>query len=331
MQMIRRAMIAIAASVLLGAAEPAPQPPASGLPFKLMDLGHGVYSAIDIEGRAGSNAGFIIGDDGVVVVDSFFAPDASKAMLAEIRKLTDKPIRYVINTHYHMDHVNGNATFKAAGAKIIAQRRVRAWIHDENPHLFGDRITPEIKTQIAAIAGPDILVDKHLRLKLGHRVIEIDYRQGHTGGDLTVLVPDARVIFCGDLVWNQIPPNLIDGTVATWVPTLQTIERLPHARETAFVPGHGEMAALADVAAFEWYLDSLLTSTKEAMGQGLTGDALLAAVNAKMAPRYATWPRFDRALKNEVKYMAAELDGSKQWPQPQPKAPVAKHHGRQRR
>jgi cyclase len=74
----------------------------------LKSIGPGVYAAIDGPAhRSGSNAGFVIGDDGVLVIDSFFDPDAAKALLGEIRRLTPKPVRYVVNTHYHIDHVRG--------------------------------------------------------------------------------------------------------------------------------------------------------------------------------------------------------------------------------
>ena len=130
-----------------------------------MDLGHGVFAGIDIDGHAGSNAGFVIGDDGVLVVDSFFAPAASKALLAEIRKRTQAPVRYVVNTHYHIDHTAGNGVFKDAGATIVAQRHVADWMHSENPKFFGDKITPEQKAAIAAIPAPTTLVDKRLTLE----------------------------------------------------------------------------------------------------------------------------------------------------------------------
>ena len=291
--------------------------PASALPFKLEDLGHGVFAGVDIDGRAGSNAGFVIGDDGVLVVDSYYAPDAAPALLAEIRKRTDKPVRYVVNTHYHIDHVSGNATFKTAGATIVAQRNVADWIHAENPKFYGDKITPEQKAAIAAIPAPTLLVDKRTTLKLGKRVIEVIERPGHTGGDVTVAIPDAHVMFCGDLLWRDIPPNLIDGTISKWVPTLKAIEDAPHASDLTYVPGHGEIAKLADVKTFRSYLEAIRDATKAGMAKGLSGDALNKSVIDAMAPRFGSWSRFDRAVPREVGYMKAELDGTKRWPQPQ--------------
>src|SRR5215831_19551713 len=96
------------------------------LPFTLKPLGRGVYAAIDdAKGDAGANAGFVIGADGVAVVDTFENEKAARALLSEIRKLTPLPVKFVINTHYHLDHVAGNRVFQDAGAVVIGQRNVR--------------------------------------------------------------------------------------------------------------------------------------------------------------------------------------------------------------
>src|SRR5579871_3519077 len=114
------------------------------LPFTLKPLGHGVYAAIDDEkGDAGANAGFVIGDDGILVVDTFENEKAARALLSEIRKLTPLPIKFVVNTHYHLDHVAGNKIFQTAGAVVIAHSNVPQWIHTENLKFFGKNIKPE--------------------------------------------------------------------------------------------------------------------------------------------------------------------------------------------
>ena len=106
--------------------------------FTLHDLGSGVWAAVAVPGSgAGSNAGFVIGDDGVVVIDTFQSAAAAAQLLAAIRERTQLPIRFVVNTHYHLDHVTGNGVFHDAGAQIVAQRNVRAWERTENLKFFG--------------------------------------------------------------------------------------------------------------------------------------------------------------------------------------------------
>src|SRR5262249_40553000 len=104
----------------------APQPESDALPFTLKPLGHNAYAAIGGP-KAGANAGFVIGDDGVLVVDTFESADAAKALLSEIRKLTPLPVKYVVNTHCHLDHTGGNRVFQDASAAVIAHRNVPSW------------------------------------------------------------------------------------------------------------------------------------------------------------------------------------------------------------
>src|SRR4030095_8134106 len=105
---------------------------------------------------AAANAGFVIGDDGVVVIDTFWTKDAADRLLSEIQRRTKLPVKYVINTHYHVDHVSGNGVFASQGAAILAQRNVRGWIHTENLRLIGDFLTPELKAQTESIAAPTV-------------------------------------------------------------------------------------------------------------------------------------------------------------------------------
>lgn len=107
-------------------------------PFLLKQLGPGVWATISnphAKPSAVSNAGFVIGDDGVVVVDS--GGGTGKPLLAEIRRLTNLPLKYLINTHYHPDHTAENSVFTGAGATVVAHRNVRRWIHTENLKFFG--------------------------------------------------------------------------------------------------------------------------------------------------------------------------------------------------
>jgi glyoxylase-like metal-dependent hydrolase (beta-lactamase superfamily II) len=303
----------------LAFAAAAPAPAQAALPFVLKQVGPGVYAAIDgPDHKAGSNAGFVIGDDGVLVVDAFFNPPAARALVGEIHRLTPKPIRFLVNTHYHVDHTGGDQALRDAGAVIIAHRNVRGWVRVNNVNLLGDRITPAMRAQIEALPLPDLTTDKDLTVWLGSRKVVVRTVLGHTGGDLTVFVPDAKVLFTGDMLWRKIPPNLIDGSVRQWLATDADFERMADAARVTFVPGHGDVATLGDVNDFRAYLIDLRRLVAEGRRAGLKGDALAQSIAPKLRALHPDWTISDRALSFEVRYMDEELAGTKKRPVPQP-------------
>lgn len=312
----RRLSTALAAIYLLAFpafAQTQPDAPASP-PFSLKMVGPGVYAAIG--GPFGPNAGFIVGDDAVLVVDSFFEPDTARAMLNEIRKVTPKPVRYLVNTHYHIDHVSGDQLFKDAGAIIIAHRNVRAWIRSENLHFVGPG-DPVLQARIAQLPLPDLGTENPMSVWLGGRRIDIRPVEGHTGGDLVVAVPDANVLFCGDMLW-RMPPNTVDAAVNKWIATEKGFEQLPGAPSMVFVPGHGDVATVKDVAIFRGYLMDLMSLTAAGQKRGLKGDALAAEVVPKLQASHHDYPTPARVISSEVKSMEHELDGTKRVPLPAP-------------
>ncbi len=312
---IRRTLAFLAALWLCASPAAAQAPPAGDLPFALKMVGPGVYAAIGGP-MAGSNAGFVIGDNGVLVIDSFAFQDAAKALLGEIRRITDKPILYLVNTHYHIDHVSGDAVFKAAGATIIAHRNVPGWIHSENIHLMGgDKVRPDIKAQIDALIPPDRTVDKATTLILGKRRIELRVLAGHTGGDLAVGIPDARVLFAGDVLWNHLGPTTIDGRIIPWTAELAGMERL---KDTTFVPGHGEVATAKDVDDMKVLFEDLTRLVREARAGGASGDALAQATAPRLVALHPTWPRIERNAPVLAAQMDQELAGTKRVPAPAP-------------
>jgi cyclase len=293
----------------------APEQPSGQLPFTLKPLGHGVYAAIDdAKGDSGANAGFVIGDDGVAVIDTFEHEAAAKALLTEIRRLTPLPIKFVVNTHYHIDHVAGNKVFEDAGAVILAQRNVRTWIHTENLKFFGKNIKPEQKAEVENLAAPSIVYDSGVDLFLGTRRLKVRVFPGHSGGDSIVEVPDANIIFCGDLFWRRTLPNLIDATTNQWTQTIAAIaEAAPNG---TFVPGHGDVGTAADVAVFQGYLSDLRAWTGPAVKEDKSGDALISVVMPLLTKKYETWGFFHYFAKRDILDMAAEIRGDKRVPKP---------------
>ena len=231
-------------------------PPA--LLFTLKQVAPNVWAAIQPQGQG--NAGVVIGDDGVLVIDTFITADlsgnlsdqAARQLLAEMRKLTPLPVKFAVNTHFHLDHVGGNNVFAGAGATLLAQRNVRNWIHTENVKMIGNTIKPEQRTFIESLAAPSIVFDEGVDVHLGSRAIEIRSFPGHTGSDSVVVIRDAKVIFMGDFFWRNMLPNLVHASTKLWIDTLNTlIKTFP---DYTFVPGHGDIGTMQEVAALRDYL-----------------------------------------------------------------------------
>ncbi len=280
--------------------------------FQLQKVGNGIWAAIvSDEGLAGGNAGFVIGDDGVLVIDTFQDPRPARAMLAEIRKLTPLPIRFVVNTHYHLDHVNGNDVFAAAGATIVAHRNVRAWMRTENIKMLDPPVTPEKKARVESLTLPTVVHDSHIELYLGGRRINVRYYPGHTGGDSVVSVPDAHVVFCGDMLWKDHIPNMIDASTKAWVESLDAMQK--DYGPSTWVPGHGGVANGHDVLIFQKYLADL----RDVVRLGLvwkSGDALVQALLPGLKSSYGKWGFFSDYAGLDIEQTAQELSGTKRLP-----------------
>lgn len=281
--------------------------------FKLTELAPGVYAATDIEGKSGANAGFVIGDDGVLVIDSFYKPEAAEALLAQIRKRTALPLRFLVNTHYHIDHVSGNQVFAAAGAQLIGQRRMRDWVQSENMKFLGGKATDADRERVQMLLPPQLGYDQTLHLWLGRRSVLLRAWPGHTGADTVVYVPDAGVMFSGDLFWSHSIPNLVDATVAQWTQSLARMAEEQGMRYNILVPGHGEVASAVELQEFRNYLLDLREAVAKSQRQGLTGEALQDAALRELEPRYGNW-RYQRLMRANVRDMANELSGSKRLP-----------------
>ncbi len=307
-------LLALGVALLMGLARPVrvSAKADSGL-FEIKKIGDGVYAAISPgESKAGANAGFVIGDDGVAVIDTFEDASAAKVLLEEIRKTTKLPIRFVVNTHYHIDHVAGNGVFAEAGAVIVAHSNVREWIHTENLKFFGAKITPEEKKMVESLVAPSVVYSDSLDLYLRSRRLALHFYPGHTGGDTVVEVPDAHAIFCGDLFWRKTLPNLIDASTDKWVATLEKLASV--APEGTFVPGHGDVGTVADVKDFRGYLVDLRSAVAAAQASGKSAAEVVEAVLPDLQTKYGGWDFFKYFAKSNIADTAKELKGEKRIP-----------------
>jgi glyoxylase-like metal-dependent hydrolase (beta-lactamase superfamily II) len=307
--------------------------------FQLIKLAEGVYAAIAKPGGlATGNAGFVIGDEGVLIFDTFYTPAALEELIGEISALTKLPIKFAVNSHYHLDHTGGNQVLIARGVPIIAHDNLLKWQTTKNKRFLAApeelqkrradaakqlSETPEDKKEdrtrlerqirrldammTIKLTNPSVTFGVGtVRLYLGKREVVLSTLLGHTGGDVIAYVPDANVAFTGDLGWSKTLPNLVDATVNEWIHTLDKIlSQYPTAK---FVPGHGGVAEATDVKDFRDYLDDLRTRVKQGIADGLTVDQ--ARTQLKLPEKYKAFA-FQNFASPNVEDMYKELKGTK--------------------
>src|SRR5215813_4508800 len=314
-------------------------PPKAEDDFQLVKVADGVYAAIAKSGGlASGNAGFVIGDDGVVIFDTFFTPVAVEELIGEIQSLTKLPIKYAVNSHYHLDHTGGNQVLAARGVPIIAHENVMTWQTTKNKRFLpatADLEKRKADTTKQLADTPEDQKDKRaqlertlrrldammqitltnptktftsgtMELKLGKRRVILGTLPGHTGGDVFAFVPDANVVFMGDLGWSKTLPNLVDATVNDWIPTLDKITRDHPAAK--YVPGHGNVATATEMKDFRDYLDDLRARVKQGIANGLTVDQ--AKQQLTLPEKYKSFAFQNFAVPN-VEDMFKELKGTK--------------------
>ena len=187
-----------------------------------------------------SNAGFVVTNEGVVVFDALGTPSLAHAMLGEIRKITDQPIKIVVMSHYHADHLYGLQVFKDEGAQVWAPKGTWDYLDSETAETLLDSrrtaLFPWV-TDDTYLVKPDRIIDQDIKFSLGGHEFMINYfGKVHSDGDMSLLSVKDQTLFSGDIIFEGRLPFVGDANIIDWV---KTLERMQHTQVDYFVPGHG--------------------------------------------------------------------------------------------
>jgi glyoxylase-like metal-dependent hydrolase (beta-lactamase superfamily II) len=278
----------------------------------LEEVADGVF-ALTAEGDP--NVAAVVGPDSVLCVDARATPTHAREWLNRLRALTDKPVEWLLLTHYHAVRALGASAFGAS--HVVAHAKTHRWIHERGaedwesevrrfPRLFKD---PD---SIPGLTYPDVAFADELTLFLGDREVRILHLGGgHTIGDAAVWLPRERILIAGDLVESQAAPYMGDASIAEWTST--TLPRVEELGAQALVPGRGPVvrgdevrACLADMRGYTTTLWQAVRSAKE---RGGTMKQAFDETRAALEPRYGGWAIFEHCLPFNVARAWDEAQG----------------------
>ena len=302
--------------------------------FDIKPMADGVYAALAKPVyKINCNAAIIVLDDSVLVVDTHSKPSAARELIAEIKKLTDKPVRYVVNTHFHWDHYQGNQAYPAswpAGVEIISSEATRFNIEKRGiPRVKHEIVTmpkeieglkadlakatdakqkEQLQSNLAQaeaylaelksmqITLPTMTFDRSLIIRRKSRTVQILWLgKAHTDGDVFVFLPKEKIIITGDALHGWTP-FMGDSYPYDWIQTLDTAEELDFDQ---VLGGHGDvMKGKNKFELWKAYFGDLMEQTAQAYADGATSDEAQKKVSQWLVAKYAD--KFDPAFPQSV-------------------------------
>jgi glyoxylase-like metal-dependent hydrolase (beta-lactamase superfamily II) len=287
----------------------------------LTKIADNVYAYVDVKNAGpgnsfAANAGIVVGKDGILVVDTLISAKEAQRFMADIRKISSKPIRFVVDTHYHFDHAFGNGEFAKAGGIIITHAADRVNLEKKGEATLkraGDFGLSEDAMRGTGISLPVLTFTDRMSVHLGGETVElIRVAPSHTEGSVLVYLPARKILFAGDTLFTDVHPYLGEGDLAGWIRNLDYILTLD---VTTIIPGHGPVSGKKDVEAMKEYLLAFDAMARELAKTSGDADRIAAELRKRLPAR----SQLDILISSNVreKYL---LPGTAPTPQPDGKS-----------
>ena len=260
-------------------------------------------------------SGIVIGDDAVLVIDARATPVAARQLVRRVRTVTDKPIRYVLLSHYHAVRVLGASAYR--GAEIIASNGTLELIRERGKQDWRSEVQrfPRLFQRAESVPGltwPTLTFERELNLHLGKLEVQIRHLGGgHTHGDTVAWLPRQKVLFAGDLVENGATPYCGDAQLSDWP---RTLDRLRALEPKKLVPGRGRATTTAArsraaIDGTEAFVRALLRGARAAVRRGDDLGTAYARLSKTLERRFGDWEIFDHCLPFNVSRAYDEASG----------------------
>jgi glyoxylase-like metal-dependent hydrolase (beta-lactamase superfamily II) len=254
-----------------------------------------------------SNSAFVVTKDGVLLIDTGSSETIGQALKKTIASVTDKPVRWIVNTHGHADHWLGNGAF--AGTEIIASSTVRGRIEKESADWV-ERFNSMTQgaTGPSRVVKPTRVIDTRTVLSFGEVKVElIPSKDSHSPGDLAVWLPGKGALITGDVVYSDRLPATFDARLQQWATFLGELEALKPAK---VIPGHGSVADVSAIRRQREYFDSLWKLVQAGYDEGKPDFEILPTVKKELAGYAKHYPDFDQYIGQTVSHVYLQVEAN---------------------
>jgi glyoxylase-like metal-dependent hydrolase (beta-lactamase superfamily II) len=258
-------------------------------------IGKGLYAYIS-DNDASANSTFMVGDTGILVVDTGLNATEASKLLSAIRRVSGLPVKYVVNTHYHPDHQGGNAVVDPSAIVISTDfTRERTLALQNNPSMNAFHFQPA-----------DLTFQQQITLHLEPYTARIYFPgKAHTSGDALVYFPEQQAISMGDLFLNRSSPAMDDGSVESWIHALDQVLELPLKK---VVPGHFELATISDLRRFRDYLNDLYEQVRTLKQKNETVEQVRHDIHMEKYSDFRQYAKYEATFADNAAVIYQQLE-----------------------